>query len=79
MPVTTRGKEKREIWAMRITESEKQQILERAQAADMSMTQYLIRAALGTLDVDPSDIQQRFELLEDRLERLERAQQLGGL
>ena len=43
------------------------------------MTQYLVRAALGTLDIEPADIDRRFADLEDRLERLERAQELGGL
>ena len=78
MPVKPIGKEKRILWAMRWTESERARIEARAAERDMPISRYIIAAALGELDVGPADIEKRFEQLEDRLDRLEQASVLGG-
>lgn len=78
MPPTTRGTEKRDVfWAVRLTRTEKDGIEERAKRADMTMTDYVVRASLGKL-ADPSTVDQRVDELEERIQQLEKLANLGA-
>lgn len=70
---------KRELWAIRLSADEKKQIRQRADAKGMTMTDFVVQCALGTLDRTPGRMDQRMRDLEERMEALERMAGLGGL
>ena len=76
--VRTRGQEKRDKYvAFRWTPSEYARIDARAKAADLTLTDYVVRAALGEL-LDPAETARRLDELEARIADLERLRGLGG-
>lgn len=79
MPATTRGEQKRDkTTAFRFTRAEFDEILARAQRREMTMTEYVTKAALGQLDADPLEFVRRQDEFDERLSRLERLAELGG-
>jgi uncharacterized protein (DUF1778 family) len=62
---------------IRVSPTERQLINERADDCDLSLTEYIVRAALGEL-ADPSRTEKRLGALEERLDRLERVQFEGS-
>lgn len=74
----TRGGEKRDKYvAFRWTPTEYDVINERAQQRDISLTEYVVKAALGELE-DPQELVRRLDRLEDRMDALERLAELGS-
>lgn len=58
---------------LRISVDELAEIDKRAANNGMTRTAYMIAASLGKLDETPSSIQEQFEAIEKRLDRLERS------
>lgn len=59
----------RKMWGLRVTDAEKAEIRRRATEAGVSMTEYVLNAALGSRD----ELERRVQALEDRISRLERS------
>lgn len=56
-------------WSFRATPEQLAAIRQRAQVARLSMTEYILRCALG--EIDSSDVELRIDRLEQRVSRLE--------
>jgi uncharacterized protein (DUF1778 family) len=70
-------KDPRHPLALRIPAETLKAIDARAKRSGFSRTEYMIRAALGEI-TDPQDADRRLSSLEERVEALERWQQLGA-
>lgn len=70
---------KREMWAIRLSADEKTQIRKRADERGMTMTDFVVQSALGTLSATPAKMDRRLSELEDRVVALERMAGLGAL
>lgn len=68
----------KKTWALRISEEDLAEIKARAERAELSTTQYMIRAALGELDTEPATLQQQIDATNARLDRLERLAELDS-